>query len=279
VPAPRLHYTWATASIDRAVIDKRLKMDSLFDTLKVALMPKPVQTKFLYIKQGGIHVFSEKIAKMIKKKGGKIYTNVKDIKVHQDKNNIKAVSFKGKKIKTDLLIWTAPITEIPEHLGLQKPYLKYLDILVYNVEINKNLNNPNQWIYFGDKSISFVRISLPGNFSKNNVPPGKDALCVEVTVRDKTLWNNPESIIPRIKDDLEKTKMCRKKDIGKIHIEKITNTYPIYELSYKQELEKINNQLFRFRNLICTGRTGAFYYNNMDNSIEMALDLAEKLKK
>ncbi|MBW2981161.1 FAD-dependent oxidoreductase [Candidatus Woesearchaeota archaeon] len=276
VPAPNLHYTWATASIDRAVIDKRLRMDSLFDTLRIALMPKPVKTKFLYPYKG-VYRFSENLASMIKKKGGKIFTNVSDIKVNYKEDRIDSISFGDTTLKTDLLVWTAPITEISGHLNLGKPNLNYLDILIYNIEIKKDLGDPNQWIYFGDRDLVFTRISLPKNFSKNNVPEGKDALCVEVTVKDKNIWENPKSIIGRVISDLEKVKMCKKEDIGNIHIERITNTYPIYELNYKKELEEIKKKLSGFKNLICSGRTGAFYYNNMDNSIDMGLKLVDGL--
>lgn len=270
-----LHYTWASASVDRAVIDKRLKMNSLFDTLKVTLMPKPVTTNFLYPKMG-CDIFAVKLADLIKKNGGQVFTNVKNVTVKKNGNKIESVSYNGKSIKTDKVVWSASIVDISKQLGLVVPKLNYLDTLIFNVEINKDLKNLNQWIYFGDRDIIFNRITIPKNFSPFTVPNGKDSVCVEVTCRDKQLWDMPAVIMPRVLKDLIKTRICKRGDIGKVHIEKIRETYPVYHINYGSELKKVNEKLKNFTNLYCTGRMGAYYYNNMDNSIEMVFELMKK---
>jgi len=275
ISGANLHYSWASASVDRAVIDKKLKMNSLFDTLKVTLMPKPVNTKFLYPKHG-CDIFAIKLANLIKEEGGHIITNVKNVLVKKNGKKIDSISFNGKNMKIDKLIWTASIKTISEQLGLDSPKLNYLDTLIFNVEINRDLGNPNQWVYFGDKNIIFNRTSIPKNFSPYLVPKGKDSICVEVTCRDKELWDMPAMIMPRVLKDLIKTKMCKRNDIGKVHVEKVRETYPIYSITYPGQLKKANENLKTFANLYCTGRTGAFYYNNMDNSIEMIFDLIKQ---
>lgn len=43
-----LHQDWGRAGVNRAVIDKRASADSLWSLLKTTLLPKPVETSFLY---------------------------------------------------------------------------------------------------------------------------------------------------------------------------------------------------------------------------------------
>ena len=59
-----LHRDWARAGVNRAVIDKRAASDSLWSLLKNTLMPKPVETMFLYPPQG-VGRFSDLLAEGI----------------------------------------------------------------------------------------------------------------------------------------------------------------------------------------------------------------------
>ncbi len=47
-----LHRDWARAGVNRAVIDKRAQSDNLWSLLKNTLMPKPIDTLFLYPPHG-----------------------------------------------------------------------------------------------------------------------------------------------------------------------------------------------------------------------------------
>ena len=276
IPPEKIHYTWATASVDRAVIDKKVKMDSLFDTIKSTLMPKPVETKFIYPPKG-VYVFSEKLSKLIKNNKGRVITSVKNISLKKIGNKISEVVYDGKSIKTDLLVWTAPINLLSKKLEIQEAKLTYLDTVMYNVMVNKKIDNPNQWIYYGDNDIFFIRVSIPSNFSKDTVPKRKGGICVEVAVENIGIWNHPEKYLSKLKEGLEKVELCKKKDIIDIKIEKVKNTYPLYHIDYLKELKKLKLNIERFKNIICSGRTGNFHYNNMDNSIEEALKLAKEI--
>src|SRR5215213_9627324 len=66
-----LHRDWARAGVNRAVIDKRASADSLWSLLKTTLMPKPVETMFLY-PPTGVGRFSDKLAETITAGGGRI---------------------------------------------------------------------------------------------------------------------------------------------------------------------------------------------------------------
>ncbi len=65
--------------------------------------------------------------------------------------------------------------------------------------------------------------------------------------------------------------------ISACHIERVGDAYPVYALDYADRLSAAMAELERFRGLELVGRTGGFWYNNMDHSIEAALALAGKI--
>jgi protoporphyrinogen oxidase len=281
IPCEKLHSNWIKVSLEKTIINKNIKMDSLVDLFKMPYKSIRARTRFLY-PTGGCGKFTQNLGRMISDKGGIIIRNTGDIFIGSENDRITSLRYAGADKATagfGHIIYTAPITQIIKQLNLGTVDLEYLNSIIYNIEINKPLARPEQWIYFGDSDLIFVRVSFPKNFHKDNVPPGKDSLCVEVTCRgDSVLWNNPGFIRQRLAGDLAKAKLCRREDIGEVHIEKIANTYPIYKLNYLEELKAAQNKLSKFCNLTFLGRSGTFWYNNMDESIESALKLTDRIK-
>src|SRR5438046_510836 len=48
IPCETVHVDWAKTGINRAVIDRRVKSESLVDLVRSVLLPKPVKTEFIY---------------------------------------------------------------------------------------------------------------------------------------------------------------------------------------------------------------------------------------
>lgn len=268
-----LHYDWAMTGVERAIIDKRLQIGSLFDTIKVSLLPKPaVDTLFIYPKYS-CSLFCKKTAKHIEEKGNTIITGsmVRSIQINNDK--ISSVCVNDDIHTTDRLVWTGNVNDLTGILGLPSRDLPYLNIILYNIIIDRNTNIADQWVYYGEKDLIFTRVSFPHNFSPYLFKHGYYGLCVEVTVKDMDIWNRPEKYQERVIDDLVRTGLLNRKDIREIHIERIKDAYPIYHIDYRNQLKKLKNDTEKIKNLFLSGRTGAFYYNNMDNSIDSAINL------
>ena len=95
---------------------------------------------------------------------------------------------------------------------------------------------------------------------------------------DSEIWTDPGTIASRIERHLVEVRALKSPDrIESLHIENISNTYPVYRLGYREELERVKSDVLPFRNLRLLGRTGTFWYNNMDHSIRMALDMAKEI--
>jgi protoporphyrinogen oxidase len=277
-----IHPDWAKASIGKAVINEDISSRNLFDILKLMFIkvnfPK---TEFIYPK-GGVGSFCDRVAQRIKECGGEIRTNnvITNIKLSSDK--IEEITLaSGGKICPKKVIWTGSLVKLCELLGYSSRSLSYLSLLLYNIEINKPLKKGYQWCYFGDKNIIFNRVSTPSMFDEGMSPKSKFGLCVEVTCQEGGQeWDEPESLVRQIKNCLKNVGLIDSFDeTEEIHIEKIADAYPRYALLYQPDLEKVKNELSRLRNLTLAGRTGLFWYNNMDESIKNGLEVARVINE
>jgi len=272
-----LHRDWARAGVNRAVIDKRAKADSLWSLLRTTLLPKPVETMFLY-PPTGVGRFSDLLAASIRERGGRFIMGSDVIGVRTAGRRITGVETASEQVPCDNLVWTGPLTTLNRILGIQDVDLEYLSTIFYNFEISKPPRLDYQWTYFGGDEI-FSRVTAPEAFLKSTVPPGKSGLCVEVTARPADeRWKNPDGLTPKIVADLVRTGMIGSgADVDRVHIERVPYTYPIYKLNYLQELTRNLRELGQFSNLLLSGRCGRFWYNNMDHSIGQGLTMADKI--
>jgi protoporphyrinogen oxidase len=276
--SPRdLHQDWGRAGVNRAVIDKRASADTLWSLLKTTLLPKPVETAFLYSPRG-VGAFSEKLADAITASGGRVLLECPVTGLDTDQGRVTAVRTARERIPCDGVIWTAPLPLAASLLNLPQVDLKYLSTVFYNFEINAPDRIGFQWTYYGGDEV-FSRVSSPVAFAPTMAPKGKSSLCVEVTCRgDDAIWRNPEALTDRVVADLVRTgTIARAEDIGAVHVERMPQTYPIYKLMYLAELTRSLRELGQYGNLLMAGRTGRFWYNNMDHSIGQGLTMAEKV--
>ncbi len=274
---PDLHRDWARAGVNRAVIDKRAASDSLWSLLVNTLLPKPVETTFLY-PPTGVGRFSELLTEGIELAGGRVVLGQAVDGVETTADRVTAVSAGGHSYPADNVVWTGPLPLINRFVGIEGVDLEYLSTIFYNLEINKPVKLDYQWTYYGGDEV-FSRISAPTVFAASMAPPGKSGLCVELTCREgDDRWANPAAFTDAVIGDLVRTRTIDgRDDIEGVHIEGVPNTYPIYKLNYLGELTRNLRELGRYRNLLMAGRCGRFWYNNMDHSIGQGLTMADKV--
>lgn len=274
---PALHRDWARAGVNRAIIDKRASADNLWTLLKNTLLPKPVETTFLY-PPTGVGRFSERAAERIERMGGRIVLGRGVTALERGQRRITAVHIADERIACDNIVWTAPLTVINRYLDIAGVDLEYLSTVFYNLELSKPVKLDYQWTYYGGDEI-FSRVSAPTVFAATMAPPGKSGLCIEFTCREgDERWQNAERYTGAMINDLVRTgTIDSPSDVEAVHIERVPFTYPIYKLNYLGEIQKNLRALARYGNLLLAGRCGRFWYNNMDHSIGQGLTMADKI--
>lgn len=274
------HPDWAKVGINRAIIDNNLQMQNLSQLLKTTLsqFKETDETRFLY-PTNGLQQAWDIVSHKFKAIGGKVYSGV-GARMETDGTQITKI-WAGEEASfvPSQVIWTAPITLATEQLGLPRPKLDYLGLLIFNVCVESDVPREYQWCYYGADDILFNRVSIPRFFSEQTAPKGTTGLCVEVTcMKDDARWNHAERLTDWVVDDLIRVGMVpNRRAVHDVYVERIEDSYPIYHKNYTSELEKTRMGLNQFSNLHLAGRTGMFWYNNMDHSIENAMQLCKRL--
>lgn len=282
IPCEEVHVDWAKTGINRAVIDKRVKSETLLDLVRTVLLPKPVNTKFLYPSYGGFGTFSEKLADRVRERGGEILLENTVSAIDTSAGKVGEVELAdGRRLRPGHLVWSGNLKALAHLLGEEPPPIRYLSTILYNMEIRREVLQEQQWIYYGGQDTVLSRVSITNEMADYMAPEGQAGLCVEVTgFEGSGHWNHPEALIPEIRSDLVRLKLVRSEsDFGDVHVERVRDTYPIYDLDYKKSFARASGMAKPYENLKLLGRTGAYWYNNSDHSMKMALHMARHLLK
>jgi protoporphyrinogen oxidase len=280
IPCESVHVDWAKTGINRAVIDKRVKSDSLFDLVRNVLVPRPVVTEFIYPSRGGFGTFCEKLAEAVGSRGGEVLLENTVTAIETSGDRVEEVALAdGTRIRPGHLVWSGNLVALAKLLGKEPPPIRYLSTVLYNVEVGAAALQRQQWIYYGGRDTLLSRISITTEMAPYMAPAGKTGLCVEVTgFEGEGAWKDPEALVPQILSDLVRLKLvASERDFGAVHIERVRDTYPIYDLRYKESFALASRMVKPFKNLKLLGRTGAYWYNNSDHSMKMSLHLARHL--
>lgn len=277
-----LHRDWASAGINRATIDKQIQTHSLVALIKSVLFPQNSHTKFLYPKTGGIGAFSGKLAENILQRDGRILLSTEVSQFITNKRTIRGVvTDRGEEILADYVFWSGSLSAL-HRIGSfpdSVPKMPYISTVLLNCLVSEQADHDFQWCYVSDENIEANRISIPRNFNPGTVPCGKDAFCVEMAcTEDSQIWNEPSRFDSIIETSLLRMNLIKSLDaVEDIHIEKVRQTYPLYTLNYLRKLQaNVNRVEEQWENLVLLGRTGRFWYNNMDHSIAASLRIAEQ---
>ncbi|GMQ87501.1 MAG: NAD(P)/FAD-dependent oxidoreductase [Gammaproteobacteria bacterium] len=157
--------------------------------------------------------------------------------------------------------------------------LKYRDLVVVTIMLNRERVTDQTWIYIPEQKIPFGRIHEPTNWSSQMAPEGKTLLVTEhFCFRGDDTWSaSDEELAERTISNLVKLGFIKRHEVIDKVILRIPRAYPLFEVGYTRQLEKICTYLDRYRNLRLIGRGGMFRYYNMDHTLESGITAAESL--
>ncbi len=275
------HPDWASTGIDRAIIDKRLKMKNLRQLMYSVLLPlRAPETEFIY-PAGGCEQFIRNLAGKYERAGGEILCGRAVDDLETEDGRITRVVVGEREFTPSQVVWTGTVHSLASCLGLDRPDLKYRALVCYNLALSEGKPLPFQWCYHGAPDVIFSRVSVPANFDGGNTPSGKRSLCVEVTCDEEDrLYQDPNSQLDRLIYDLKREGLLRAEgEVLDVHTENFPWSYPIYKFDYKQKLGRFREQISGLDNLLTAGRLGNFWYNNMDHCIAAARGLVGKVSE
>jgi len=157
--------------------------------------------------------------------------------------------------------------------------LKYRDLVVVTIMLDRARVTDQTWIYIPEQKIPFGRIHEPTNWSSKMAPVGKTLLVTEhFCFRGDETWSaSDEELAEKTISNLVNLGFIKRHEVLDKVVLRIPRAYPLFEVGYTTQLEKICAYLDRFRNLRLIGRGGMFRYYNMDHTLESGISAAEAL--
>ncbi len=191
----------------------------------------------------------------------------------------KAVEFISSIPITNLLKMLHPPP--PENILVTASQLKFRDLVIVAVMINRKRVTDQTWIYIPEQKIPFGRIHEPTNWSEKMAPEGRSILVAEFfSFKGDRIWNkSDEDLISITVENLENLGFIKKDEVVDSVVLRVPNAYPLFEVGYKEKCDEIYKYLDRFKNLHITGRSGMFRYYNMDHAIGSGINTAKKIIK
>ena len=237
---------------------------------------KTYNDEFMYLKKGTGY-FIDKLYNSLDKTKIRLNTGVKAI----DTTAKTVETTDGQKIHYDNLINTAPYNVFLKLLGDEKyatlsDELSYNKVLVLNLGFDKPSPNYTQehWLYFPDKQLNFYRIGFYNNILNQNdlsvyveigFPKNTTEIDVEKELADALDGMKKVGIIDSEMQLVDKNILIM--DPAYVHIS--TRESKLVDETFA-ELEN--------KNIYTLGRYGRWTYNCMEDCVQLADELVEKIK-
>jgi protoporphyrinogen oxidase len=271
---------------------QRISQLDLVDAVKKTLVksgdtPRGLVRSFIYPARGGIGEIARGYVREIQAMGSTVITGAPVTRILREGSEVTAVRYGGPApgaVEADHYISTIPITALARSVRPAAPQpvlsaignLEYVSIIFVYLKLDKPSVSPDSWLYLPESHLTIHRISEPKNFSPDCAPAGKTMVCAEITCRigDEHWRAGDEELVRIAVSDLESIGFIRPSEVLGSLVKKIPHAYPVYDLTYKQNLTPVLDFVHSLTNIKTGGRQGLFRYNNMDQSIEMGRRMA-----
>ena len=247
---------------------------------------------FLYPRLG-IGRISDRLKEDIEAGNNSVFTDSRIELINHSDLNIESIMINNReRFVTENgmeFISSIPITKLvnmlhpapPENILTTASKLKFRDLVIVAVMINRKKATDQTWIYIPEQKIPFGRLHEPTNWSEKMAPEGKTIIVAEFfSFKGDVIWSKSDEELTAITvENLENMGFIKKHEVIDSSVVRVPNAYPLFEVGYKERCDEIYEYLGRFKNLHITGRSGMFRYYNMDHAIESGIKTAEKIIK
>jgi protoporphyrinogen oxidase len=274
---------------------QRITLLSLGDTVRKTLFrplagatPRTLVSEFIYPRVGGIGELARGYARRIEELGGTVLVDAPAVRVLREGTRVTGVRAGGagdkQVLSGDEYVSTIPITALARSVDPAAPAevleaiarLRYVSIVFVYLRVDKPQVSPDSWLYLPEHHLTVHRISEFKNFSPHAAPEGKTMVCAEITCRvgDEHWRASDDELAATAVSDLSSLGLLAPEEVLGSFVRRIPHAYPVYDLTYRQNLQPVLDFVHSLENLRTGGRQGLFRYNNMDQSIEMGRRMA-----
>jgi protoporphyrinogen oxidase len=178
----------------------------------------------------------------------------------------------------ELITFTHPT--LPQNVLKAAQGLSYRDfITVVLICKDEDAFNDN-WIYIHDPKVKVGRIQNFKSWSPYMVPDpemacyGLEYFCFE---GDGMWTSKDEDLIALAKKEIEKIGLTKESAVVDGYVVRQPKAYPVYDHTYKDNVDEIRDALKAYPGLYLVGRNGMHKYNNQDHSMMTAMLAAKNI--
>jgi len=291
IDCKRICSEWMAQRIQKLSLGKAISK-AIFTYNKNASGERTLASEFLYPSQG-IGRIAERLTEEIEK-SSRVLTDSRIVRIDHSGDKIKSVTTRAGQVgsqtfihKGNEFISSIPVATLVQLLKPGPPAdvleaainLKYRDLVIVTIMLNRERVTDQTWIYIPEQKIPFGRIHEPTNWSCKMAPAGKTLLVTEhFCFRGDDTWSaSDEGLAERTITSLVALGFIKRHEVIDKVVLRIPRAYPLFEVGYSEQHEKICNYLDRYNNLRLIGRGGMFRYYNMDHALESGITAAEEL--
>jgi protoporphyrinogen oxidase len=275
---------------------QRIRGVSLAGALKGAVLPQRLQApprdyKFLYPRKG-IGELTERLAAQIEKKST-IRREATIVEVRVKRARVESIVYrdaheKDIEVQGSDVISCIPLPRLLYVLNPRPPAdvlasaraLQFRDLIAICLELKKERVTKDSWLYVPDPAFAFARVLEPKNWSEAMAPKDHTSLVAEhYCFEGDEIWKtSDQDLVARTIADLaDKLKLISRDDVLGGFAIRIKKPYPVYELGYREHLQRIQRYLKTIVNLQSVGRGGMFKYYNVAHLVESGVRSAENV--
>ena len=159
--------------------------------------------------------------------------------------------------------------------------LKYRDFLVVALFVNQKDVFTDNWIYIHCPKVGVGRVQNFKNWSVEMVPdPDQTCLGMEYFCHENDgLWDtSDEDLIKLATVEAEQIGLLKESDVFGGKVIRQPKAYPVYDESYRENVDIIAEYVRGWDNMQTIGRNGMHRYNNQDHSMMTGILAIENLK-
>ncbi len=282
------------SQISTTAVKKRISMLSptLFLKEMIAHYTGRSKNNYYYYLKGGISGLVESLAQKVRENGGEIVTGVADFSL-AIQPGAKTCRFRADfpgTVRFDTLITTIPLDELlikltpPEHILRQIKDIKWRGLRLVFLHVQGEPVLDGESFYFPELKYVFGRVSVPKRFDPAMQPEaGETAITCEVPCsEDDDLWTAPdEQMFDLCLASLRRAELVTDRQralTDKSFIINLPKVYPVYRVGWEALIKGLLLYSARhFPYVYFSGKPGLFLHNNIDQSMEVGLSLAEDI--
>ena len=282
-----IHRDWGITGVNRSIINKEHKGNSLLELVQSVVLPKNVNANFLYPAERGFGEFWEVCANLVDQAGASWKMSTTVTAIHKTENGLRLTLSDGTDYECDYLLWSGRLPDLLNCIGGEKqrmPELPFLDTVFMDLVVREQdvleKKAVCQWLYISSGERQISRISFPKELVQDNMPTGYEGLCIEVTQKEGGAEPDKAALQQEILTELKQMGILAENTevlFATSHLER--STYPIYHLQYREAVREAMTAVKDYSSrIIPLGRCGSFWYNNSDHSIKQALQIAKRMQ-